>query len=81
MTPITIEPRTPREFAAVLDYYREHRAAHPLPDHWSADVSGLERAAADIEQLPSRGDMAAAAVGLADRAHALRLLAETPTTH
>jgi hypothetical protein len=45
-----IEPRTPREFAEVLAYYHGHRADHPLPAGWSADVSGLERAAGDSER-------------------------------
>lgn len=44
-----IEPRSPREFAEALEYYRRHRAAHPLPQGWSDDVSGLEAATQDVE--------------------------------
>lgn len=49
MTPTTVEPRSAREFAEALNYYRRHRAAHPLPQGWSDDVSGLEAATQDVE--------------------------------
>jgi hypothetical protein len=50
VTRTTVEPRSPHECAATLSFYRRHRAAHPLPDGWYADASGLEDAAEDFEQ-------------------------------
>jgi hypothetical protein len=50
--PTSLQPRSLDDLRRALQYYRRHRAAYPLPEGWSEDISGLESAFDDPDCEP-----------------------------